>query len=109
MPKRRCSGVGCPRLIYAGKRYCAEHQREYDERRGSPKARGYDAPYHRARARAKRLVDSGRAVCWRCGKPIAKGAPFDLGHDDHDRSIIRGPEHPQCNRSAAGKSAHQSK
>ena len=26
---------------------------------------------------------------------------WDLGHDDYDRSIYRGPEHARCNRSAA--------
>jgi hypothetical protein len=32
--------------------------------------------------------------------------PWDLGHDDHDRSITRGPEHrDRCNRAAAGRSS----
>ena len=60
-----------------------------------------------ARARAARLVEAGQATCWRCGQPIKAGEPFDLGHDDEDRSIIRGPEHVFCNRSAAGKAAHK--
>ena len=26
------------------------------------------------------LVDSGRAVCWRCNQPILPGQPWDAGH-----------------------------
>jgi hypothetical protein len=55
--------------------------------------RGYDVHYRRRREDAKLVVESGDAVCARCGLPIAPSQKWDLGHDDLDRSIIRGPEH----------------
>lgn len=57
--------------------------------------------YRRQRAYERKRVDAGGVRCWRCGKPILPGHPFDLGHDDVDRTIIRGPEHPRCNRATA--------
>jgi hypothetical protein len=53
------------------------------------------------------MVATGEVSCWRCLEPILPGADFHLGHDDNDRTIIRGPEHPLCNLSAAGKASHQ--
>ena len=48
----------------------------------------------------------GYLTCWRCGDKILRGEPFDLGHDDDDRTITRGPEHAnRCNRRAAGLKA----
>ena len=38
-------------------------------------------------------VRAGKAVCWRCGLPIAPNQAWDLGHDDDDRNAHRGPEH----------------
>lgn len=108
MTRRRCSHPDCPALIpHPGPRYCPTHNREREQRRGYSTARGYDRTYRAARARAARLVEAGQATCWRCGQAIKAGEPFDLGHDDEDRSIIRGPEHVFCNRSAAGKAAHK--
>jgi hypothetical protein len=63
--------------------------------------RGYDAAYDRTRARYKLVVDAGRATCWRCGRWIDPRTEWHLGHDDHDRRIIRGPEHARCNLAAA--------
>jgi hypothetical protein len=72
----------------------------------SPKnttAAGYGSAHQKLRKRVATLVASGMAVCWRCGKPIAPGMPWDLGHDDYDRRIYRGPEHRYCNRSAGAR------
>jgi hypothetical protein len=48
-------------------------------------------------------------ACWRCGKWVDSEADWDLGHDDHDRSAYRGPEHVYCNRSNAKRTSAQLK
>lgn len=101
--KRVCTD--CPRLIERTRRRCSSCARAHNKARGTKAERGYGAEFQRARRAAKREVDAGRAKCWRCGGRIEAGAPFDLGHSD-DRTVIRGPEHVRCNRSAAGRSAH---
>jgi hypothetical protein len=61
---------------------------------GSTTTGGWGAKHQALRAQyVKRMEQGERFNCWRCGLPIKPGAPFDLGHDDHDRSITRGPEH----------------
>lgn len=66
------------------------------------RAAEYRSPhYKQTRQAVKAQVDAGLASCWRCGKPIPAGSRWDLGHDDHDRTIIRGAEHMLCNRRAA--------
>lgn len=65
----------------------------------------YGRAHRKKRAQVKVLVDAGRAICWRCQKPIRPGSAWDLGHDDHDRSIYNGPEHSACNRATAGRPA----
>lgn len=63
-------------------------------------------PQRRA-ALAKQMAEQGHLTCWRCGERINGGDEWDLGHDDFDRSITRGPEHARrCNRRAAGLKAH---
>ena len=60
---------------------------------GGTSQRGYGWQHQKRRKAYEPLVKLGRATCWRCGEPIHPDAKWDLGHDDHDRSITRGPEH----------------
>lgn len=66
-------------------------------------ARGYGSRHQALRKEWAPLVDAGHVTCWRCGQPITPGQAWDLGHDDHDRSIYRGPEHRGPNRATAGR------
>ncbi|RKT67100.1 hypothetical protein DFJ66_0268 [Saccharothrix variisporea] len=77
--------------------------------RGSTVQRGY-GPEHRALREAWRpRVDAGEVDCWRCRRPILPDTPWDLGHDDHDRSQYRGPEHARCNRGSAARRGNRSR
>lgn len=67
-------------------------------RPGRTAARGYGGPHQRLRAEWAPYVEAGHVDCWRCRQRIAPGAAWDLGHDDRDRTIYRGPEHSECNR-----------
>jgi hypothetical protein len=69
----------------------------------SPAERGYGQKHRVLRARWSRLVASGNCFCARCGQVILAGEPWDLGHDDLDRSEYTGPEHASCNRRAGGR------
>jgi hypothetical protein len=63
--------------------------------------------YRDAGVAATRTIATGYGACWRCGgriPPTAKrGRDWQLGHDDHDRRLIRGPEHTRCNLGAAAR------
>lgn len=61
--------------------------------KGSTNARGYGYHHKKIRKHWEPIVQAGRATCWRCGEPIAPDSPWDLGHDDNDRTRYRGPEH----------------
>jgi hypothetical protein len=87
-------------------------------RPGSTTARGYGWKHQKNRARYAPTVNAGRATCWRCQRPIQAPAPghtckpgcraascWDVGHDDHDRSITRGPEHRHRNAHCLGNRA----
>ena len=69
--------------------------------KGKTTERGYGARHPALRRRIAREVAAGGAFCARCSLPIAPGEPWDLGHDDNDRSLDTGPEHRRCNRSSA--------
>jgi hypothetical protein len=75
--------------------------------RASTSARGYGTEHQKLRAQVARLVASGDAVCWRCGRAIRPWMNWDLSHDDYDRSIYRGPEHQRCNRAAAARKGNR--
>ena len=63
--------------------------------------RGYGPRHKERRKRWAPLVAAGECVCARCGELIVPGTFWDLGHDDHDRTLPTHPEHRSCNRSAA--------
>src|SRR5262249_34584014 len=101
MRARACPHPGCPNLVAKGR--CPDHSRLHEELRGTRYERGYGAEYDAERRLWKRMVDAGGVACRRCGEPTEPGPDWSLGHDDDDRSIIRGPEHGRkCNYSAAG-------
>lgn len=64
--------------------------------------RGYGRTHRALRQRMSALVAAGLAVCARCREPIEPGEPWDLGHDDFDRSRYAGAEHRACNRATMG-------
>jgi hypothetical protein len=72
---------------------------------GTTHGRGYGKRHEAERRRWEPVVAAGRATCWRCKQWLDPTQPWDLGHDDHDRSRYRGPEHTHCNRSAGGKAS----
>nr|WP_280371139.1 AAA family ATPase [Nocardia wallacei] len=71
--------------------------------------RGYGQEHRKQREALVPLVQSGKATCWRCRRPIHPLAAWDLGHDDHDRTKYRGPEHVSCNRGAGGRASGASR
>ena len=103
MAKRVCAEPGCPTLT--DKTRCVEHTRQRDKARGTRQQRGYDAEHDRMAQEWRAKVARGeRVICWRCGERITDPSDCHLGHDDHDRSITRGPEHGRrCNLAAAGR------
>lgn len=70
---------------------------------GSTTARGYGAKHQAERKKWQPIVDRGEAYCWRCGCWLDPAKPWDLGHDDHDRTQYRGPECRPCNRATKGR------
>jgi hypothetical protein len=71
-------------------------------RRGNTTDAGYGYQHQQHRLLiTKPLVDTGQAICYRCGNYIDPQEPWDDGHNDDDRTVYMGPEHRYCNRSAA--------
>jgi hypothetical protein len=69
--------------------------------------RGYGSKHKALRKRWASAVERGGVSCARCGRQITPGTPWDLRHDDHDRTIYVGPEHRRCNRRTATHRAGQ--
>lgn len=78
-----------------------------DRLRPPPSKRGYGSAHRRLREIWGDRVKEGGIRCARCGKPIRPGDKWDLGHDDVDRKIYRGPEHQRCNRATATHAAER--
>ena len=88
-------------LIRRRKRKNIREKAQY--RPGDAERQGYGREHRQLRKQVKPQVEAGWVTCWRCGKLIQPGEPWDLGHDDVDRSIYRGAEHAKCNRGTAGR------
>jgi hypothetical protein len=71
---------------------------------GKTVQRGYGQMHRNPRLGWARSVARGDVDCARCGEQILPGEPWDLGHDDQNRSRWTGPEHARCNRAT---SAHR--
>jgi hypothetical protein len=84
-PSERIDRCGCVRIKGGG----AKSTRI----RPTTSERGYGFQHQRTRRLVEAVVRSGEARCARCGGRIAPGEPFDLGHDDHDRTRYSGAEH----------------
>lgn len=75
---------------------------------GRTVANGYGAEHKRLRTQIAQRMHAGEIfVCWRCGRRINPARAWDLGHDDRDRSIYRGPEHVACNRATKPRQARR--
>lgn len=72
----------------------------------STTARGYGNRHQKLRKQLAPLVASGQERCARCSAPILPGEPWDLGHDDRDRSRYTGPEHSRCKRASRPAPPH---
>ena len=66
----------------------------------STTSRGYGSSHQRSRQGWARAVATGTVPCFRCGKPIAADAEWDLDHRDDDRTAPAAPSHRACNRRA---------
>lgn len=95
---RVCSVPGCPTIHDGTTSRCDTHAAQHERARGTRQQRGYGSAHDKLRAEWAPKVATGTVPCWRCGQLISSHTPWDLGHDDKDRTRYRGPEHPRCNR-----------
>jgi hypothetical protein len=65
----------------------------------------YGGPHQAIRRALAPYVPGSR--CWRCSLPILPGQPWDLGHDDDNPALYRGPEHARCSRQAGARKGNQ--
>ena len=104
MAARSCLGCG---TLTTGSRCTACRRAGWRSRqrtRPTTSQAGYGADHQRLRqAIAQQIAEQGSVACWRCTLPITSDMAWDLGHDDHDRSIVRGAEHQRCTRATAGR------
>jgi hypothetical protein len=80
-------------------------KRGRERNRPNSAQRGYGYAHQRRRRLWAPRVERGDVQCSRCGELIVPGEPWDLGHDDDDRTVYTGPEHQACNRATAGRPA----
>ena len=103
MTVRVCAEPGCPILTRSTR--CRDHERARDKARGTTTERGYGSSHQRIRAALQSRMDAGETfTCWRpdCQRPIDP-ADWHLGHDDHDRTLYRGPECVPCNTATSSR------
>ena len=103
MTVRVCAEPGCPMLTRSTR--CRDHERARDKARGTTTERGYGSTHQRIRAHLQRRMDAGETfTCWRpgCERPIDP-TDWHLGHDDHDRTLYRGPECVPCNTATSSR------
>lgn len=81
--------------------------------RATPAQRGYGRRHRELRKQWAPYVEAGRVDCTaplcmveRDGgtRRIARGAAWDLGHDETDRRKYAGPQHAECNRGQSRRS-----
>lgn len=87
--KKPCSALACNELTSSG-RFCTAHTTpknlySYDQRRGTPKERGYDAAWRKVR------VDALRRDCFLCQQCLREDRLSNADHVDH---IIPIPQRP---------------
>lgn len=63
----------------------------------------YGSAHRKIRKHLAPHVAAGLFNCARCQEPINPGEPWDLDHNDEDRSKYNGPTHSRCNRATAGR------
>jgi 5-methylcytosine-specific restriction protein A len=99
-PLRVCLAPGCPELT--SERYCADHTRERDQRRGTATQRGYDARWRRRRLAYLRE----HPLCEHC---LANGRATPATQVDHVVPLRSGGADAPSNYQALCASCHSRK